>query len=84
MSPVESTAIMPAVMHAVCVLDHRNGDDMPKGQAARVPGRRARRRPGLRRALRWVALAVTGCVLLSVVQVLVLRVVDPPFSAFMA
>ena len=37
-----------------------------------------------RRWLRWVLLSLLACAGLSVLQVLVLRVVDPPFSAFMA
>nr|WP_267902534.1 monofunctional biosynthetic peptidoglycan transglycosylase [Lysobacter profundi] len=44
-----------------------------------------KRRGGSRRRrwLRWVLMALLACVGLSVLQVLVLRVVDPPFSAFM-
>ncbi|KGO99079.1 monofunctional biosynthetic peptidoglycan transglycosylase [Novilysobacter defluvii] len=42
-----------------------------------------RRRGPMRRLLRWLALAVLLAVVGSVSQVLVLRFVDPPFSAFM-
>jgi monofunctional biosynthetic peptidoglycan transglycosylase len=57
---------------------------MSKGQATRGSGRKRQRVTGLRRWLRWIAIAVLCGLLLSVLQVLVLRVVDPPFSAFMA
>lgn len=42
------------------------------------------RRGPVRRLLRWLALAVLVLVIGSVLQVLVLRFVDPPFTAFMA
>ena len=42
-----------------------------------------RRRGAMRRLLRWLALAVLLAVVGSVLQVLVLRFVDPPLSAFM-
>ena len=43
-----------------------------------------RRRGPVRRVLRWLGLAALVLVLGSIVQVLALRFVDPPFSAFMA
>jgi monofunctional glycosyltransferase len=72
---------MPVAMH-IGVHEHRNGDDMSKGQATRTSGRK--RRSGVSRWLRRITLLLLGGLLLTVVQVLLLRVVDPPFSAFMA
>ena len=57
-----------------------NGDGAGRSQAARRNGRSAGRRRWLRRLL-WLPVL---CVLATVSQVLVLRFVDPPFSAFMA
>ncbi len=58
-----------------------DGDGRTRVQAGtRGRGRAPRRRSWLRRIL----LLVLGCLLASVLQVLVLRFVDPPFSAFMA
>jgi len=54
---------------------------MTQVQAGRRRHGRARRKRGW---FRWILLLVLGCVLVSVVQVLVLRFVDPPFSAVMA
>lgn len=55
------------------------------GSTGRRSGARSstRRRGPVRRLLRWTALAVLALVLGSVVQVLALRFLDPPFSAFM-
>lgn len=57
-----------------------DGDARARVQVVR--NRRERSRP--RRWLRWVLMALLACLGLSMLQVLVLRVVDPPFSAFMA
>lgn len=57
---------------------------MDGGGTAKVqPVKNARRSPR-RRWLRRVALGLGACFLLSILQVVVLRFVDPPFSAFMA
>ena len=63
------------------VQGHMDGDGRARVQA----GTRGRgRAPRKRRWMRGILLLVLGCVLVSVLQVLVLRVIDPPFSAFMA
>jgi monofunctional biosynthetic peptidoglycan transglycosylase len=58
-----------------------DGDGRTRVQAG---SRRRGRAPSKRGWFRWVLLLVLGGVLFSVLQVLVLRFVDPPFSAFMA
>jgi monofunctional biosynthetic peptidoglycan transglycosylase len=61
--------------------DHVDGDGEPLVQVAREPGSgRSPRRRWLRRLLMLPA----ALALVSLLQVLVLRFVDPPFSAFMA
>jgi len=63
------------------VQGHMDGDGRTRVQA----GTRERgRKPRKRRWIRGILLLALGCVLASVLQVLALRFVDPPFSAFMA
>lgn len=57
----------------------RDGDGMSVAQAGSERARLALRR----RWLRWLLLLPLLCMLATTLQVLVLRVVDPPFSAFM-
>jgi monofunctional biosynthetic peptidoglycan transglycosylase len=58
-----------------------DGDGRTRVQAGSRGRGRATRKRGW---FRWALLLVVGGVLFSVLQVLVLRFVDPPFSAFMA
>ena len=64
-------------MHGVQARDRMDGGGRTPVQAAVV---KRRRRPWLRR----IGLLLVALALVSVLQVVVLRFVDPPFSAFMA
>ena len=64
---------------------HVDGDGKPLVQATRQSATHRTRQPRRRRRwLRWLLILPFAFVLVSLLQVVVLRWVDPPFSAFMA
>jgi len=61
----------------------RNGDQDSRSQARRTHGRPGARRSVGRRILRWMLVLPLLFALVTALQVLLLRFIDPPFSAFM-